>query len=36
MHSSEYRKPAQLPEGKVLVVGAGHSGAQIALELAAG
>ena len=34
MHSSEYREPAQLPEGKVLVVGAGNSGAQIALELA--
>jgi putative flavoprotein involved in K+ transport len=35
MHSSEYRRPARLPEGKVLVVGAGNSGAQIALELAA-
>src|ERR671919_204198 len=31
MHSSQYREPAQVPEGKVLVVGAGNSGAQIAL-----
>lgn len=35
LHSSEYRRPEQLPLGKVLVVGAGNSGAQIALELAA-
>jgi putative flavoprotein involved in K+ transport len=34
LHSSQYRNPAQLPEGPVLVVGAGNSGAQIALELA--
>jgi putative flavoprotein involved in K+ transport len=34
IHSSEYRRPAQLPVGSVLVVGAGNSGAQIALELA--
>jgi putative flavoprotein involved in K+ transport len=34
LHSSEYRRPSQLPEGAVLVVGAGNSGAQIALELA--
>ena len=34
MHSSAYRRPSQLPEGSVLVVGAGNSGAQIALELA--
>jgi putative flavoprotein involved in K+ transport len=34
MHSSAYRRPSQLPEGGVLVVGAGNSGAQIALELA--
>jgi putative flavoprotein involved in K+ transport len=34
LHSSEYRNPLQLPEGPVLVVGAGNSGAQIALELA--
>ena len=33
MHSNEYRNPAQLPEGGVLVVGAGSSGAQIADEL---
>jgi len=34
LHSSEYRNPLALPEGPVLVVGAGNSGAQIALELA--
>jgi putative flavoprotein involved in K+ transport len=33
LHSSTYRNPAQLPEGAVLVVGAGSSGAQIAAEL---
>ena len=33
MHSSNYRNPAQLPEGAVLVVGAGSSGVQIADEL---
>ncbi|ANG65222.1 FAD-dependent oxidoreductase [Marinobacterium aestuarii] len=33
MHSAEYRNPAQLPEGAVLVVGAGSSGVQIADEL---
>jgi putative flavoprotein involved in K+ transport len=33
LHSSEYRSPFDLPEGDVLVVGAGNSGAQIALEL---
>lgn len=33
MHSSGYRNPAQLPEGAVLVIGAGSSGAQIADEL---
>jgi len=33
LHSSDYRNPAQLPDGKVLVVGAGNSGLQIALEL---
>ena len=33
-HSSEYRNPDALPPGSVLVVGAGNSGAQIALELA--
>ena len=34
LHSSEYRNPDALPPGSVLVVGAGNSGAQIALELA--
>ena len=33
IHSSSYRNPDQLPEGAVLVVGAGSSGAQIADEL---
>ena len=33
LHSSAYRNPEQLPEGGVLVVGAGSSGAQIADEL---
>jgi putative flavoprotein involved in K+ transport len=33
MHSADYRNPGQLPEGAVLVVGAGASGAQIAEEL---
>jgi putative flavoprotein involved in K+ transport len=33
LHSSEYRSPVDLPPGGVLVVGAGPSGAQIALEL---
>lgn len=34
LHSSAYRNPAQLKDGPVLVVGAGNSGAEIALELA--
>jgi putative flavoprotein involved in K+ transport len=33
MHSSSYRNPGQLPDGAVLVVGAGSSGVQIAEEL---
>jgi len=33
MHSTAYRNPGQLPDGAVLVVGAGSSGAQIAEEL---
>ena len=33
LHSFHYRNPAHLPEGAVLVVGAGSSGAQIAEEL---
>lgn len=32
-HSAQYRNPAQLPEGAVLVVGCGQSGAQIAEDL---
>ena len=35
LHSSEYRRPGQLNEGAVLVVGASHSGADIAYEVAA-
>ena len=34
MHSTAYRNPEALPEGAVLVVGCGSSGAQIADELA--
>jgi putative flavoprotein involved in K+ transport len=33
LHSSEYRKPAALPDGAVLVVGSAQSGTQIAEEL---
>ncbi len=33
IHSAGYRNPAQLPEGAVMIVGAGSSGAQIAEEL---
>ena len=33
IHSSGYRNPDQLPEGAILVVGSGSSGAQIADEL---
>ena len=33
IHSYDYRNPDQLPEGAVMVVGAGSSGAQIADEL---
>jgi putative flavoprotein involved in K+ transport len=32
MHSTEYRNPSQLREGGVLVIGAGNSGAEIAVE----
>jgi len=35
LHSSEYRNASQLRDGRVLVVGVGNSGADIALELAA-
>lgn len=33
-HSDDYRNPSQLQEGSVLVVGASHSGADIAMESA--
>jgi cation diffusion facilitator CzcD-associated flavoprotein CzcO len=35
MHSTAYRSPASLPEGRVLVVGGGNTGFQIAEELSA-
>lgn len=34
IHSSNYVSPNQIPDGSVLVVGGGNSGAQIAVELA--
>ncbi len=34
LHSKEYRRPSQIAPGAVLVVGAGNSGAEIAIELA--
>jgi putative flavoprotein involved in K+ transport len=34
VHSADYRRPDQLVDGPVLLVGAGNSGAEIALELA--
>jgi putative flavoprotein involved in K+ transport len=34
LHSSEYRRPGQLRDGPVLVVGASHSGCDIAFEVA--
>jgi putative flavoprotein involved in K+ transport len=34
LHSAEYRNPSQLRDGAVLLVGAGNSGAEIAMELA--
>ena len=36
LHAAEYRGPAQLPEGAVLVVGSAQSGCQIAEDLLAG
>lgn len=33
LHSSQYKRAAELPSGSVLVVGAGNSGVQIAAEL---
>ena len=35
LHSCDYRNPAQLRDGPVLLVGAGNSGAEIAKELVA-
>ena len=34
LHSLDYRRPSQLQSGDVLIVGAGNSGAEIALDLA--
>ncbi len=34
LHSANYQGPADLPEGRILVIGAANSGQQIALELA--
>jgi putative flavoprotein involved in K+ transport len=34
LHSAAYRNPSQLRDGTVLIVGAGNSGAEIALDLA--
>jgi putative flavoprotein involved in K+ transport len=34
LHSSEYKNPSHLREGPVLVVGAAHSGADIAIDVA--
>lgn len=34
LHSKEYRNPSLIPEGDVLIVGAGNSGAEIAMDLA--
>jgi putative flavoprotein involved in K+ transport len=34
LHSSQYKRPSQLTDGPVLVVGLGNSGADIGLELA--
>jgi putative flavoprotein involved in K+ transport len=35
LHSSEYRRPSLLQAGPVLVVGASHSGADVAMDVAA-
>jgi putative flavoprotein involved in K+ transport len=34
LHSSAYRNPGSVPEGEIVVVGAGNTGVQIAAELA--
>ena len=36
MHSSKYRRPGQLLNGDVLIVGAANSGAEIAVDIASG
>ena len=36
VHSSDYRNPSELADGPVLVVGLSHSGADVAMEAAAG
>jgi putative flavoprotein involved in K+ transport len=36
LHPGEYRNPSQLQDGGVLLVGAGNTGAEIALEVASG
>lgn len=36
LHSNDYRRPGQLADGPVLVVGASHSGADLALEVSRG
>ena len=33
LHSMDYRRPSQLPDGDVLVVGAANSGAEVAMDL---
>ena len=35
LHSAGYRRPGEVPEGRVLIVGGGNSGFQIAKELSA-
>ena len=35
IHSSDYRRPSEIPPGTVLVVGGGNTGYQIAKELTA-
>lgn len=35
LHSSDYKRPSDIPPGDVLVVGGGNSAAQLAVELAA-
>ena len=34
IHSHDYRNPDQIPDGPVLLIGAGNSGAEIAMDLA--